>query len=153
MRSPLSTSQMSHPDEGLLSSRVDIVYQNALNMMTFLLPGAAISYMGEELALPALSTDVIPDVYRVRVQLCYNHKLRHVGIALHSHSRIGLYRAVSITFLHHKVHQILYKWTCNVVTDFLPLTVLYMCLPRWYVDASREVSSCCYGNASLESAS
>ena len=120
---------MSHPDEGLLSSRVDIVYQNALNMMTFLLPGAAISYMGEELALPALSTDVIPDVYRVRVQLhvyC-NHKLRHVGIALHSHSRIGLYRAASITFLHHKVHQILYKWTCNVVTDFLPLTV-YICV-------------------------
>ena len=58
--------QTSHPDESLLSSRMGAFYQNAINMLTFLLPGAAISYMGEELALSPFPVDAVPDdIYRV----------------------------------------------------------------------------------------
>ena len=60
-------------DSGFLSTSVGDLYQNALNMLMLLLPGAAVTYMGEELALSDLSSHQLNQLDKVKVRSLETH--------------------------------------------------------------------------------
>jgi len=49
--------QMSSPDDHRVSNGKGLTYQSALNMLAMLLPGATLSYYGEEIGLLELGPD------------------------------------------------------------------------------------------------
>ena len=68
------TSQLSHPDESLLNTRVDASHHSAWTLLTLLLPGAAVVLQGEELALPFLPLDSLPPFVKQMVRHSRSHK-------------------------------------------------------------------------------
>ena len=48
---------MSSPDDHRSSNGKGVKYQSTLNMLAMLLPGATLSYYGEEIALPEMEPD------------------------------------------------------------------------------------------------
>ena len=49
--------QMSSPDDHRSSNSKGLKYQSALNMLAMLLPGATLSYYGEEIGLLEMTRD------------------------------------------------------------------------------------------------